>query len=189
MRRGWVRISVGGLLLFFMAGCSEPPAKEHDQAVAAIAAARSAGAATYATEDLAAAEASLKRYDGFVAQRDYKQALNSALDARDRSYDAAKTATAKRNELRAEATRLMGVLDAALETADAELKAPRSPAAAKRVTKLRQTRKATVLAMQEARAELTSGELQTAVRRLGDAIAALNRDTAALAAITRTSKR
>lgn len=157
--------------------------------MAAIAAARTAGAETYAADDIAAAETSLKRYDGFVAQRDYKQALNSALEARDRGFEAAKAATARQTELRAEASRLLALLDAALKTADAELKAPRPASAAKRAARLRQTRQATALAMQEARAQLDSGELTKAVRRLGDAIAALNRDTAALAAIARKPKK
>jgi hypothetical protein len=80
MRRWIERIVVGGAL-FFMTGCSEPPVKEHDQAVSAIAAARTAGAPDYAADEFAAAEASLKRCDEFVTQRDYKQALGAAIDS------------------------------------------------------------------------------------------------------------
>lgn len=178
MRRLIAGAAVFGVL-FAIAGCSEPPNKEHDQAVAAIAAARDAGAALYAAAELAAADASIGRYAGLVTQGDYKQALGAALDARERGFEAAKTAAAKQKSLRAEADQLLTSLTAALAVADARASA--APAsAARHAKKLRQTRKAAAIAMQEARAQLEAGELTKAVKRLVDANAAMTRDIAAV---------
>lgn len=176
------RVCAWGLAvaLCFMAGCSEPPTKEHDQAVSSIAAARAAGAATYSADELAAADASLKRYDALVAQRDYKQALSSALDARDRGFEAAKAATTKQTELRKEAGQLLAGLDAALLVADTRLKTTRTAANARRLDRLRQTRKSTPAAMQDARTLLDGGDLTKAVKNLVAATGALKRDIAAL---------
>ena len=55
------------------------------QAQGAIDAARAAGADQYAREEFTAAEDALKRSHEAVAQRDYRQALNTALDARERA--------------------------------------------------------------------------------------------------------
>lgn len=179
MRRAIERAAVVGVL-FFIAGCSEPPNKERDQAVSAIAAAQTAGAVTYATDELAAAQASLTRFDGLVAQHEYKQALSAALDARDRAFEAAKAAAAAQTALRAQADQLLNAMAAAIAVADADLKTAASAGAARRADRLRQTRKASVTAMQDARTLLSAGELTKAVKRLVDANAALKRDIAAL---------
>jgi len=134
----------------------------------------------YAPDDFAAAEASLKRYDGFVAQRDYKQALSTALDVRDRAYEAAKTATAKQTALRAEADQRLNALFTDIVSVDAKLKVARPRTQAKQVAKLRQTRKTAAVAMQEARTQVTAGELTPAIKRLVDVSAALKRDSDAL---------
>lgn len=133
----------------------------------------------YAAEDLTAADASLKRYDDFVAQRDYKQALSSALDARDRGFEAARLSAQKKAALQAEADALLQSLGAALVTANAQIKAPHPKSAARQVETLRQTVKAANITMQEAGSLIARGELTTAVRRLGNAIAALKRDSSA----------
>ena len=72
------------------AACGDPPDKEMQQAQGAIDAARAAGADQYARDEFAAAEDALKRSHDAVAQRDYRQALNTALDARERAQAAAK---------------------------------------------------------------------------------------------------
>jgi hypothetical protein len=72
--------------------CSEPPAKEHDQALKAIEAARVAGAGTYATADMRTAETALAGYETAVGQRDYRLALSLAIDARESAYTAARRA-------------------------------------------------------------------------------------------------
>ena len=86
------RLLVIGSLLLFTAGCSEPPRKEIDQAQAAVDAARTAGAERYASDEFTAAAGSLDKARAAVEQRDYRQALNYALDARQRAADAARQA-------------------------------------------------------------------------------------------------
>ena len=65
--------------------CSAPPEKEHQLALQALLAARTADTTTYAPEELAAAEAALASYDRAVADRDYRQALGRALEAREKA--------------------------------------------------------------------------------------------------------
>ncbi|MEI6245767.1 MAG: hypothetical protein WCQ64_12070, partial [Acidobacteriota bacterium] len=100
--------------------------------------------------------------------------------ARDRGLEASKAATAKQAALRAQANTLLTTLDTALTSVDALLKPTRPRALARVVDKLKQTRKATALAMQEARTQLSAGQLTPATRRLVDATAQLKRDSSAL---------
>lgn len=87
------------VLLLALGACAEPPTREMDQAQGAIDAARAAGAAEYAPEEFTAAETSLKRAHTAVAERDYRQALSYALDARDRARTAASEAATRRAQL------------------------------------------------------------------------------------------
>jgi predicted S18 family serine protease len=80
------RLLIGLLLL--AAGCSEPPQKEIDQAQSAIDAARAGGADKYAAEEYSGATATLQKARESVEQRDYRQALSYALDARQRALEA-----------------------------------------------------------------------------------------------------
>src|SRR5713226_5821968 len=87
------RGGVGSIVIIvsmLAAACGEPPEKEMQQAQGAIDAARATGADQYARDEFNAAEAALKRAQDAVAQRDYRQALNDALDARERAQTAAK---------------------------------------------------------------------------------------------------
>ena len=93
------------------------------QAQGAIDTARAAGAADYATEEFAAAEAALKRSNDLVAERDYRQALNYALDARERAQGAAKSAAESRARVRSEAERLLASSESALTGAKTALAA------------------------------------------------------------------
>jgi len=56
-----------------------------DQAQGALDAARAAGAERYATAEYQAAATALKNAQDAVAQRDYRLALNHALDSRERA--------------------------------------------------------------------------------------------------------
>src|SRR5205823_5583629 len=80
------------VLLFAAAGCSEPPQKEIDQAQAAVDLARTGGADTYAAEEYAAAVAGLQKAHASVDERDYRQALSYAIDARQRAQNALRLA-------------------------------------------------------------------------------------------------
>jgi hypothetical protein len=86
------RLFAIGCLLLAVVGCSEPPQKEIDQAQSAVEAARIAGADKYATAEYGAAVSSLDKARAAVDQRDYRQALNYALDSRQRAADATRQA-------------------------------------------------------------------------------------------------
>ena len=60
--------------------CAEPPHKEMDQAQGAIDAARAAGAEQYAAAEFTAATKALAQSNEAVTARDYRLALNYALD-------------------------------------------------------------------------------------------------------------
>jgi methionyl-tRNA synthetase len=136
------------------AGCSSPPSKEHDQAVAALTTARAAEAATYAPEELAAAQASLDKYDQAVEQRDYRQALSDAIDARDRGFEAARLAATAKSDARTELQTLMADTDALIRNANGRLagtSGPRLNAAA--VERLRNAARTANSALQETRTQ------------------------------------
>lgn len=163
-----------------MAACSEPPVKEHDQAVAAVDAARTAGAATYAADQLTSATTALGRYDQFVAERDYKQALSAAIEARDLAFEAGRAAKARQQALAGDVSRLAALLDASIAAAEADLKT-RGRVPARQQAALRKSRANAAVALQEARAAATRGEYTTAIERLNAASADLTtvRDKAA----------
>src|SRR5258706_6960077 len=85
--------------------CGDPPNKEMDQAQGAIDAARAAGADRYATSEYTAATDTLKRAQDAVAQRDYRQALNEALDSREHAQNAAPEAADTQRQVRGEGER------------------------------------------------------------------------------------
>lgn len=87
-RRAWLAL----VAAFVMVGCGEPPLKEYHRAQGALDAARAAGAERYAPDDYQAAVESLKQYEIAVGQRDYRLALNHALEAYNRAQVAAKAA-------------------------------------------------------------------------------------------------
>jgi len=113
------------LLIVFTAGCSEPPQKEIDQAQSAVDAARSAGADQYASVDFIAAVTSLDKARAAVEQRDYRQALNYAIDSRQRAADATRQAAEGKARAKRDVETLYGetatranALQAAIRTAD-----------------------------------------------------------------------
>ena len=119
-------------------GVRDPPDKEIQQAQGAIDAARAAGAAVYAKDEFAAAETALKNARDAVDQRDYRLALNYALDSRERAQSAAKEAADNKAIARSDADRALVEATAAFNAAQARLKAaeprvsPRALAAPKR---------------------------------------------------------
>ncbi len=105
------------------AACGDPPDKELQQAQSAIDAARAAGAEQFAHDEFAAAQDALKRAHEAVDQRDYRLALNNALDARERAQTAAKEAADRKQSARANAERALKDATAALGGARATLRA------------------------------------------------------------------
>jgi len=108
------------------AGCAAPPTREMDQAQGSIDAARAAGADRYATEQYDAAVKALQNAQDAVGQRDYRLALNYALDSRDRAQRAAKEAASQQAVLRSAAERRLGQVTATLDQAEQRLKAAES---------------------------------------------------------------
>jgi hypothetical protein len=120
------RVVIGLLLAsvtFVVVACSDPPTKEMNQAQGAIDAAKAAGAEQYAPEDYRAAVAALQRSHDAVTQRDYRQALNFALDARERAHDAARSGAERMAQVRSDAEQLLSALTVSLQTARARLTA------------------------------------------------------------------
>jgi flagellar hook-basal body complex protein FliE len=105
------------------AACGDPPDKEMQQARGAIDAARAAGADQYAHEEFAAAELALKKAQDAVAQRDYRLALNHALDSRERAQNAAKETADNKAIARGDAERALSDVMAALNDAHTKLRA------------------------------------------------------------------
>ena len=103
--------------------CGDPPDKEMQQAQGAIDAAKAAGADQYARDELAAAEKALKDSNDAVNDRDYRLALNHALDAREHAQLAAKQAGDGKAAARADADRALRDATQALNEARARLKA------------------------------------------------------------------
>jgi len=108
---------------FLAIGCATPPTREMDQAQGSIDAARAAGADRYATEQYEASVKALQNAENAVALRDYRLALNYALDARDRAQRAAKEAATEQAVQRSAAERRLGQVTASLDQAEQQLKA------------------------------------------------------------------
>ena len=162
-----------------MAGCGDDaPTKEIQQAQQAIDSARSAGAERYAAAEFTAAQDALNRAQAAVVANDYRQALNDALDARDRAQTASRDAVDKKATAKTEVDRSLH--DAALAIVDARAKLRTAEASRRPLRQLVPLRRAITDAethVQEARAAfdrgdyLDAGELLTKTRtRLDDSV-------------------
>lgn len=117
------RLSACVAAAVLVAACAEPPNKEIDQAQGAIDAARAAGADRYAATEYTAATDALKRAQDAVSQRDYRQALNEALDSREHAQNSAREAADTRAQLRGEVERDMAQIAALIAEANTRLNA------------------------------------------------------------------
>jgi hypothetical protein len=141
------------------AACGEPPSKEMGQAQGAIDAARAAGAESYATTEFKAAVDALARSQDAVNQRDYRLALNHALDSRERAQNAAKIAADQKAIVRSEAERLLNETALALVQANTRLKPLETAKATRQQAASARTKiDAAENAVQKARAALDSGD-------------------------------
>jgi hypothetical protein len=117
-----------------LAACGgEPPDKEIQQAQNAIDTAKDIGADQYAHDEFKAAQEAFAHANEAVAQRDYRLALNHALDARDRAQTAARQSAARKAAARLDAERALGRANVALATAHAKLKTAESARMAPRL--------------------------------------------------------
>jgi hypothetical protein len=97
-----------------------------DQAQGAIDAARAAGAEQYAATEYAAATQALKQANDAVTERDYRLALNYALESREQAQNAARTAADTRAKLRGDVERSIAEAKALIAQAHARLDGPAS---------------------------------------------------------------
>jgi hypothetical protein len=118
--------------------CAEPPSKEMAQAQGAIDAARAVGAERYASQEFSAAVTALTQSNEAVTQRDYRLALNHALESREHAQNAAREAADARARIRGEVERSMAEIAALLAQANnavSDAEAARAPRAALRTTR------------------------------------------------------
>jgi hypothetical protein len=99
-----------------------PPDKEIQQAQTAVDAARATGAERYAKDDFSASTDALKNAHAAVEARDYRLALNYALEARDRAEAAARDAADRKATARSNADRALRNAALALVDIRAKLK-------------------------------------------------------------------
>jgi predicted S18 family serine protease len=155
------------LLTCLTVGCSNPPTKEHEQAEDALRAARAADASTYAADELQAAQSALDKYDQAVQQRDYREALSDAIDARDRAFEAARQASAQRAAARTQLQTAIADVDASIRSAQTRLAATAGPrVGAVAADRLRSAVRAATVALQEARTLFDRQQYRDGLARL-----------------------
>jgi hypothetical protein len=159
------------LLAALAPACADPPDKEIQQARAAIDAAKAAGADEYAAADFTAAQEALKEANDAVEQRDYRLALNHALDARERAQNATKDATERKAAARIDSDREVAAVSAALGEARSKLKAAEAAhVAPKTLAEARHTIASVEQAVQKAREARERGNYLEAMETVkGDA--------------------
>jgi hypothetical protein len=185
--RRWYFITAVIVVSSLMTGCGDdPPNKEIEQARQAIETARASGAPQYATDEFAAAEGALTRSQAAVVARDYRQALNDALAARDRAQTAAKDAADKKTAARIDVDRQLH--DAALAIIDARAKLRTAEAARRPRALLVSVRREIADAemhVQEARTLFEKGEYLDAGKLLLKTTVSLNDRVGKLRLLTR----
>jgi len=149
--------------------CGEPPEKEIHQAQGAIDAARAAGADQYAAEEYTAAVDALKRAQEAVGQRDYRLALNNALDSRERAQNAAHEAADRKAQARGEVERILAQLTISLSQAQTRLEAAQTAHVPPRALREpRETLAAANAAVQKAGEAINAGDYPKASEDLKD---------------------
>jgi hypothetical protein len=171
-------LSLAVLAAMTGAACGDPPDKEMQQAQGAIDAARAAGADQYARDEFTAAEDALKRAREAVVQRDYRQALNNALDARERALAASKEAADRKAAARLAAEHALGEANMALNQSRAKLKAAETAhAPAKAISAARRAIDDAEIAVQKARTAFASGDFPVSADAAGSAATHLHAAT------------
>ena len=112
------------MLVLAAIACASPPHKEMDQAQGAIDAARAAGAERYAPTEYAAAGQALKQANDAVTGRDYRLALNYALESREQAQNAARTAADTKAKLRGGVERSIAEAKALIAQTRARMNGP-----------------------------------------------------------------
>jgi len=162
------RLPVIVSLLLVVAGCSGPPQKEIDQARTALAAARTAGADRYATAEYTAAASSLDKANAAVDQRDYRQALNYALDSRQRAVEAERLAPEGKARAKSATEALYGTVASTTNRLQTALRTAESAASAKLLRPGQAVLKDARAHLQKASAAITAGNYEEASKTLAD---------------------
>jgi hypothetical protein len=172
---------------FLSSACAAPPSQEMNQAQGAIDAARAAGADRYATQEYEAAVKALQSAHDAVAARDYRLALNYALDSRDRAQSAAKEAASQQVTLRSSAERRLAELTALLDRTRQRLAAAQSARVSRPVLATPRAAIAEAEALvQKAGTSIQDGEYQLSQERLSESATKLEK---AIAEIDTAMKR
>ena len=165
---------VGAVLCFIPACNGNIPDAEIGQAEAAISAALTAGADVYTRDELSAARSALQNARLAIDARDYRLALNDALEARDSATAAAKTAAERKADARAGAERALRDANLALTSARSALKTAETARRPARATsRARQAIADTEHRVQEARTAFASGDYPNVLRVLKEPTALL----------------
>jgi predicted S18 family serine protease len=157
-----------------LAACAEPPTREISQAQGALDAARAAGADAYAKTEFQAADAALKKAHDAVAERDYRQALSFALDAREQARTAAREASTARARAATEVAQAIQTAARGIEGARTRLAGPGIPRELH--ARLRAVLDELTTQLQEARSAVAAGDYARAAERtkpVQDRLAAL----------------
>ena len=155
------------LVLFALSSSAcggDPPDKEIQQAQTAVDQARAAGADRYAVEEYSAAVEALKNAHTAVEQRDYRLALNDALDSKERAENAARLAIDGKAAARSAADKAVTAATAALSAAETRMKtATTSRVAARTLADAHTALDESQRRLQEARTALNSGDYYAAL--------------------------
>lgn len=162
------RLLVIPLLLLAIAGCSGPPQKEIDQAQSALDAARAAGAERYASAEYTAASSSLQKAHAAVDQRDYRAALNYAIDSRQRAVEAERHAADGKVRAKATTEALYGEVATLANRLQTALRAAESAATAKTLRPLQAALRDGRALLQKASASITAGNYEDATKTLNE---------------------
>ena len=147
-----------------------------------MAAARTPDAQTYAADELAAAEAALVSYDAAVAERDYRQALSRALDAREKAVNVARVAADRKAQFRVQADSLLAECNAVLSLLRTRLTATgASRPTAAQLARLRQATRTKPAQIRAAEALISQQEYKQAVAALTPILQSLRQDETATA--------
>ena len=163
---GWC----AGVLLacLVLVSCAEPPRSEMDQAQGAIDAARAAGADRYAATQYDAAVKALQNAQDAVAARDYRLALNHALDSRDRAQKAAKEAANQQVLLRSRAERRLAELTAMVDRTRRQLAEVEAGAQRRPLATARKAIADAEASLQKAGTGIQDGDYQLSEERLSE---------------------
>ncbi len=143
------------------------------------------GADRYAPEEYTAAVEALRQAHEAVAQRDYRLALNHALDSRERAQAAAKKAADQQATLRSAAERRLGEVTAMLAAANQQLRAAEAARVPRRALAAPRAEIASAdEALQKAGAALTTGDYRESQAQLDETAGRLSRVTQELRAAT-----